>query len=1092
MTNVRIWLGEHGFEQYAELFEESEIDGEVLFDLTNDDLKELGLPLGPRKKLLKAIAGSSPTDDQLEPKDISVTSPLGERRQVTVLFADLAGYTALSASLDPEETHRLLNAYFSAVDYIIEKHGGTVDKHIGDAVMAVFGAPIAHSDDPLRALRAAWDIHNVMLDLEQRFTHKLRAHIGIASGVVVASSTGSDRHTEYTVTGDTVNLAARLDDLAAPGETLVSEAVYRVLARHAEFSTRGSTSIKGLDGSIPVWTFERLLAEDEATWLTEFVGRSPELRQFKSLVGDTLGEATGQVLLLRGEPGIGKSRLASEFASLAIKSGLRVHRVTIVDFGTKRGVRTLRDLVESLLDLPINATPELRGEARTRALKEGLVTAANQVFLNDFLDLEQPEQLRSAYEALDGESRRQGVRTTLSTLVAQLAHRAPRMIVVEDVHWADPSTLDTLAGIALGLPDCPAILVLTSRVEGRTLGQEWLSSLRGCPLTTFELQPLRRDDAIKLAAGLSLSETLDLETLVKRADGNPLFLEQLIVGTSLSKDGQLPDTIQGLVLARADRLPALDRDALFSAAALGQRFSLDLLRVLIGEPSFSCDCLTQHRLLRTEGEEHVFCHALVREGLYASMVAERRHDLHLRAAGVYADRDLTLRAQHLDLAGSAEAPAAYLAAAHSEVERMRYETALHLVQSGVELASKHDAYELHMLLGDLHRRLGNVDEAISAFDIAHRSASDKAEKCRALIGVAEGLRITESYPELLETLETALREAGDLELPKERARLCQLRGSVHFVHGETKQCLRENNHSLEYARTAGSRELEAQALGNLADAEFARGRMSSAHKLFDDCVALSTEHDLYNVTAANLSMRGQTLLYLGQPTDALQDCKEALDLAVSQFDPRAELVARLVGVYALELYDAKACHEWAEAGVELAKRLGARRFELVCVEYLGRLAAIDGDFDRAEQLVSDALSAFRLSKSSMRFLGGRTLGSYALVCRDPDQRRAALVEGEELLKLGVGAHNALWFYRDAIEVSLDLNDWIEVERYAQCMEDCTSVEPLRWSRYFAGRGRALAKIGGGDDASELLESVRAQGERIGFTLSLKRIEGATP
>jgi tetratricopeptide (TPR) repeat protein len=595
---------------------------------------------------------------------------------------------------------------------------------------------------------------------------------------------------------------------------------------------------------------------------------------------------------------------------------------------------------------------------------------------------------------------------------------------------------------------------------------------------------------MKLAAGLSLSETLNLENLVERADGNPLFLEQLIAGLSLSKDGQLPDTIQGLVLARADRLPAPDRDALFSASALGQRFSLDLLRELIGDPSYSCDYLTQHRLLRTEGEEHVFCHALVREGLYASLVAERRHDLHLRAASVYADRDPVLRAQHLDLAGSAEAPAAYLAAARSEAERIRYETALQLAQRGVELASSRDAYELHMLLGDLQRRLGNIGKAIDAFHVARESASDKSDKCRALIGVAEGLRITESYPELLETLQTALHEMGDQDMPKERARICQLRGSVHFVHGETKQCLSENNLSLEFARAAGSRELEAQALGNLADAEFARGRIISAYQLFDDCVTLSAEHDLYNVTAANLSMRGQTLLYLGQPANALQDCEDALDLAMRQFNPRAELVARLVGVYALELYDAKTCYQWAEAGVELAKRLGAQRFEMICVEYLGRLHAIDGDSDKAEQLASEALAVFRLSESSMRFLGGRTLGSFALVCRDPDQRRAALAEGEELLKLGVSSHNVLWFYRDAIEVSLELGDWIEAERFAQCLEDYTNAEPLRWSSYFAARGRALAKTGRGDDATELLEAARAQGEGIGFTHSLARIVAA--
>ncbi len=1090
MTDVRSWLAEHGFQQHADLFEKNEIDGEVLFDLTNDDLKELGLSLGQRKKLLKAIAPASQPADQPKTRQRDIVSPHGERRQVTVLFADLAGFTGLTASLDPEETHRLLNAYFSAVDYIIEQHGGTVDKHIGDAVMAVFGAPVAHSDDPLRALRAASGIHGAMLDLEQQFSRELKAHIGIASGVVVASRTGSEQHTEYTVTGDTVNLASRLDDLAAPGETLVSDAVHRVLARYAEFSPRGSTSIKGLADPVQVWAFEHLLSEENTAWLTRFIGRTAEMRQFRSIIRDTLADNSGQVLLLRGEPGIGKTRLTSEFANLANQSGLSTHNVSMVDFGTNRGARTLLDLVASLLELPAGSSVEQRVNARAQALDEGYVSAENEIFLNDLLDLQQPDQSRSAYEALDSTARKLGIETTLSTLVVNLAHQIPRLIIVEDVHWADPSTLDTLAGAALKLPDCPAIFVLTSRIEGGTLHQEWLSSLRGCSLTTIDLQSLRHDDAMRLASSLSDSDATSLENLVKRADGNPLFLEQLISGLSIYQGDELPDTIQGLVLARADNLPPDDREALFAASALGQRFRLDLLRKLIGDPSYRSDNLTKHQLLRRDGEDHLFCHALVRDGLYASMLGDRRKGLHLRAASLYRELDPTMHAQHLDRAESKDAAAAYLAAAQYEDERIHYEPALQLVLRGIELTSGEADYELYFLLGDLQRRLGNIGEAIDAFGAARNRTSDRVQKCRALIGVAEGLRITESYPELLDTLKTALQELEDLGAPRERARICQLMGSLHFVHGETKQCLSENNRSLAFAREAGSRELEAQALGNLADAEFARGRMVSAHRLFDDCVNLAVKHDLHNVTAANLSMKGQTLLYLGRPTETLDDCENALELAVRQFNPRAELVARLVGVYALELYDTAVCREWAEAGVTLARRLGATRFEQVCVEYLGRLAAIDGDGQEAERLVAGTLAAFRASDSSMRFLGGRALGSFALVCQHPAQRKAALAEGEELLGQGVAAHNPLWFYRDAIEVSLDLADWQEVVRFARDLEEFTSAEPLRWSSYFAARGRALAKAAQGEDAMTQLLSVRAEGESIGFTHSLARMDAA--
>jgi tetratricopeptide (TPR) repeat protein len=462
--------------------------------------------------------------------------------------------------------------------------------------------------------------------------------------------------------------------------------------------------------------------------------------------------------------------------------------------------------------------------------------------------------------------------------------------------------------------------------------------------------------------------------------------------------------------------------------------------------------------------------------------------LHLRAASIYADQDPILHAQHLDRAGSPRSANAYLAAAQSELDRFRHEPALRLVQRGLELTTGPEAFALNMLSGELNHRLGNTDAAIEAYRIAQQHASSHEEACRALVGIAEGLRVKEDYSELLDVLDEAQEFIKCRNLPQQQARLCQLRASVHFVHGETAQCLSENKRSLEFAREAGSSELEAQALGNLADAEFSRGRMVSAHSLFDECVALSFKHNFSKVAAANISMRGQTLLYLGHPQKALADCEEALQLSIRQFNPRAELVARLVGTYTLELFDLKAGQEWAKAGAELAKKIGAGRFELVCIEYLGRLAALEGDGDLAEQLVGEAVTAYRASESSMRFLGGRALGSYALVCRDGNRRRELLLEGEEILKLGVGAHNPLWFYRDAIEVSLDLEDWAATAKYADRLESYASVEPLDWSRYFAARGRALAQHGTGSEATAVLQAVRARGAEIGYTYSLDRLD----
>ncbi|MCU9838460.1 AAA family ATPase [Ruegeria sp. WL0004] len=1086
--SIAEWLEELGLDRYVAVFEENAIDMETLPELTDADLTLIGVLLGHRKKILKAISKSGPVSAVAMPAPADTVT--GQRRQVTVLFADLTGYTRLSARLDPEETHRLLNSYFAAADAIIESYGGRVDKHIGDCVMAVFGAPVAHSDDPERALRAASEIHDAMRDLTARLSVDLSAHIGIASGQVVASRTGSEHHVEYTVTGDTVNLASRLDDMAGPEQTLVSEAVYRVVSRIADFSPCGEASVQGLDAAVPIWAFECFREAALTDQAAVFVGRTAELRQLASIAESVRAERSGHIVLLRGEAGIGKTRLTGEFIGIAGSQGFAAHRVHIVDFGAARGPRVLHDLVSTLLDLPLRAETAERNAAVCRLLADGIVAEGNAVFLNDLLNLPQPDHLQRGYAMMQSEERLAGIGATLGALVAALAAATPRLIVIEDIHWAEPATLDVLSGLAADLPDVSAVLLLTSRVEGWTLSHDFAAPFRGCPITTIELQPLRETEALRLAETLAEGISLDLGRLIERADGNPLFLEQMMRNLSDDRSTELPDTIHGLVLARIDRLPVSDREAIMAASVLGNRFDLPALRDLTGKPAYDCETLIQHRLVRIEGEEHVFAHSLIREGVHASILRDRRHELHLVAAEHYRDRNLMLHAQHLDRAGAPGAAAAALAAARDQAARVRYETALQLATRGSEIASGPELYDLQMLLGDLSRRLGKTDRMIEAYRAANAATDDGAERCRALIGVAEAQRVAEAYDDVLDTLSNALREADDAPLLSERARICQLQAGVHFVRGDTAAGLAENRRSLDLARQAGSRELEAQAQGNLGDAEFAAAQMISAHARFDECVSLGREHGLDDAIAANLAMRGQTLLYLCRTGEALADCEEALQLARSHFNPRAEVVALLVGIYTLELFDFAATRDWALTSIDAARRIGSVNFENIGREYLGRATALEGDHAKAERLVASAVEVFRQSESSMRFLGGRALGSLALVTRDGDRRREFLAEGEELIAQGVGAHNLLWFYRDAIEVSLDLGDWDEADRYAEQLEKNTSGEPLPWSRFFCERGRALARNGCGEDVKARLQAIRAEALAIGFTHAVARIDAA--
>lgn len=225
--DVAAWLRGLGLEAYAEAFAENGVDAKLLAELNNEDLKDLGVAkLADRKRLLSAIADLTSHNLTSDSRPSQPATPAGEHRQVTVLFADIAGFTKLTTELGAENIHSLLNRYFEIVDAIVANHGGTVDKHIGDNVMAVFGAPIAHDDDPLRAVRAAFEIHRQVGHLHDSTGRKLEVHVGIASGQVVASGTGSDTHREYTVTGDSVNLAARLLSKAKASETLISDALH--------------------------------------------------------------------------------------------------------------------------------------------------------------------------------------------------------------------------------------------------------------------------------------------------------------------------------------------------------------------------------------------------------------------------------------------------------------------------------------------------------------------------------------------------------------------------------------------------------------------------------------------------------------------------------------------------------------------------------------------------------------------------------------------------------------------------------------------------------------------------------------------------
>ncbi len=1097
--DVERWLASIGLQDWTALFAEHQIDLDAASDLTDADLRELGLPMGPRKKLLRAIAAL--TDREAPEPPLAPVPPMdssaqhrpaaGERRQVTVLFADITGFTELSNELGAEETHSLLNRYFAAVDDIVESHGGTVDKHIGDSVMAVFGAPVAHTDDPERAVRAALAIQAIMPSVSGEVKRPLKVHIGVASGQVVASGVGGDAH--YTVTGESVNLASRLTDTAGPGETFISRAVHRAVENIVECEDFGDVSLKGIAEPVRAFALRGVWSEDTVQTVRPFVGRRAELQQFAAVAATCAETGTGQAFLLRGEAGIGKTRLTEKYEGIARDHGFDCHRTLVLDFGVGKGQDAVRGLVRHLLAIPSRSDKATRAAAADRIYATGLLDRARAMYLNDLLDLPQSPELRSLYDAMDNAKRNQGRRETVAALVAALSRSRPMFLVVEDIHWADNFILEQLAELTRSIADKPVMLVMTSRIEGDPIGHAWRSSTAPTPLTTIDLSALRRDDAMALAAEFFDATNQFAMSCVERADGNPLFLEQLLRSAETATKDSVPGSVQSIVQARVDALEPHDKQAILAASVLGQRFSLDALRNLIESPNYICTGLVERYLVRPDGDDYLFAHALVREGVYSSLLTSRRAELHRSAAAWYEGTDPILCAEHLDRADDPAAALAYCKAAEAQVVALHFERALSLCERGVELAEDPAVKcDLMCLRGDALRNTGATEASIAAFEIALQEAGDDMQRCRAWIGMADGLRVADRQTPALEVLEKAEAAAARHGLPAELSQIHYLRGNVYFPLGKIDGCLAEHEKALRFARTVGSAESEALALGGLGDAHYLRGHMRTACDQFRACVDLCREHGYGRIEVANRHMVGWTRIYLMEFNEALEDARESIKLAAEVSHRRAELLGlMLAGTVELAFKHTQAAKVHLERGLELSRAISAGNFEIQTLARLAQANGAEGNIAEARNHAGQAVDLMRTIGTT--FFGPVALAIWASFDDDNESRWKVLKEAEGILDSGCVAHNHFWFGDVAIEQALGACEWDGAVHFADRLDAYTQDQPLEWPSFISARGRALAAWGLGDRSPTLadeLAHLKATAERVGLKSAVPALDRA--
>ncbi len=661
--DVVVWLRSLGLGKYEAIFRENDIDEAVLPSLTHENLKELGVAsFGHRVKLLDAIAalhneasGKAPFVDAATTSSAPSAHPedRAERRQVTVMFSDLVGSTALSARMDPEDLREVMSAYQKSVAETVGRFGGFVAKYMGDGVLIYFGYPQAHEDDAERAVRAGLELVAAVGALK---THApLQTRVGISTGlVVVGDLIGSGASQEQAIVGETPNLAARLQGVAEPNSVVIAESTRKLVGNLFELEDLGTKDLKGIEGSIRAWAALRPASVESrfdalhATGLTELVGREEELelllrRWLKAKTGE------GQVVLLSGEAGIGKSHLtAALLERLAGEPHTRL-RYFCSPQHTDSALYPIISQMERAAGFTHDDNTQAKLDKLDALLAKSLTPPQDAALLADMLSL--PNDGRYPTLELDPQQRRQ---KTLEALTAQLeavAQTKPVLMIFEDVHWIDPTSLEAVGRTVDRLRTLTVSLIVTYRPEFEPpwIGRPYVTALTLNRLGEREITAI----IDRVTGNKALPESIR-QDLIERTDGVPLFVEEMTKAVlEAESEGEaqritaavpspalaVPASLHASLMARLDRLgPAKELAQIGSA--IGREFSHALLASVVRKPETelgsALDRLIAAGLLFRQGvpphASYLFKHALVQDAAYGTLLREPRRALHARIA----------------------------------------------------------------------------------------------------------------------------------------------------------------------------------------------------------------------------------------------------------------------------------------------------------------------------------------------------------------------------------------------------------------------------------------------------------------------------
>jgi class 3 adenylate cyclase/tetratricopeptide (TPR) repeat protein len=846
----------------------------------------------------------------------------GERKQVTVLFVDVSGFTALSARLDPEDVHTLMTHAFEIMLAEVHRYEGTVNQFLGDGIMALFGAPIAHEDHAQRAVRAALGIQRALedyqreLERERALTFKVRQ--GLNSGLVVVGSIGSDLRMDYTAVGDTTNVAARLQQAAEPGSIAIGETTHRLVADYFDTRPLGELSVRGKAEPIRAWTVEAAregrtrLDAGAHRGLTPLVGRVRELEALEAAFGRTRA-GHGQVVFVVGEPGIGKSRLLYEFRGRSSDADWREGHC--LSFGRATAFHPLVDLLKRWVGIDERDTDDVAVTKVERAVAGiGDDMRAAAPYLRYLLSLGPAD---AAITALDPRERRGGIFEALRRMILRAAERRPQIVVIEDLHWIDRATEEFLAVLGDSVPASPVLLIFTYRPGyAQSFGERTYH-------TRIVPAPLSEPESAGMAAAILSSDAVP-DTLrgaiAAKAEGNPFYVEEVVrslheagairvengrfVLTARLDDVVIPDTIHDVIMARIDRLDEAPKRTLQTASVIGRDFTQRLVERLSAVRGQSDALLRELRAVELIYEKSVFPevayrfkHALTQDVAYRSLLLQRRRELHgLIGAAIeelYADRlteHYEILAHHFYLAEDWRRAFDYLLrAAEKAAAAFALRDALALYDQALAVADNlgdalpaaarmaiHQAKSTHaFFVGDFNQGRAEGERWLA---LAER-AGDRTAAAAALAWTSFATMWAQDFGAASDYARRAIEVGGAAGVPAAVSGGYLTTAYVNALSGRHDEAGSEFDEALRISRVARDPAREILTLQMRGVFDGWHGDYARAHAGADEAVRLARDHGLLVLYLRSLWTRGLTSTSIGSWDGALRDLEEGIAVA---------------------------------------------------------------------------------------------------------------------------------------------------------------------------------------------------------------------